>query len=168
MKSFHFVFLLWLYFGFPAGVRLLNFKFRLLVPGHVINSNWSIRVANGPRQLARNYCMMSAEIEPDFQFPSQMEHSALTSSAENARIYRSSRPIYSFDWSPNSSRFCSLAVGSFVTEARAQNGVDLVSLTDPQMTDFQATNPPISLQFPITKVQYSPHNVSSPFVSFFN
>lgn len=77
----------------------------------------------------------------------------------------SSLPIYSFDWSPHSAHFCSLAVGSFVTQRPLdgsinRNEVQMVSLTDPQVTDFLPQSSPIVLDYPITKVQYSPHRMT--------
>lgn len=77
----------------------------------------------------------------------------------------SSLPIYSFDWSPHSAHFCSLAVGSFVTQRPLdgsinRNEVQMVSLTDPQVTDFLPQSSPIVLDYPITKVQYSPHRMA--------
>ena len=78
----------------------------------------------------------------------------------------SSLPIYSFDWSPHSAHFCSLAVGSFVTQrpidpsTSTRNQVQFVTLTDPQVNDFQIQqSSPIFLDYPITKVQYSPHRM---------
>lgn len=72
-------------------------------------------------------------------------------------------PIYSFDWSPHSAHFCSLAVGSFITQRPvdgAFNQVQLATLSDPQVTDFQLSScPSIMLEYPVTKVQYSPHRV---------
>ena len=77
----------------------------------------------------------------------------------------SSLPIYSFDWSPHSAHFCSLAVGSFVTQrpldgSISRNEVQMVSLTDPQVLDFQPQSTPIVLDYPVTKVQYSPHRMN--------
>ena len=71
-------------------------------------------------------------------------------------------PIYSFDWSPNSAQFCSLAVGSFVTQRSTDspsNNVQFVGLTDPHASDFQELSAPITLDYPTTKVQYSPNRV---------
>lgn len=72
-------------------------------------------------------------------------------------------PIYSFDWSPHSAHFCSLAVGTFVTqrpqETSPRNQIQMAALSDPQMTDF-LSSAPITVDFPITKVQYSPHRMA--------
>lgn len=72
-------------------------------------------------------------------------------------------PIYSFDWSPHSAHFCSLAVGSFVTQRPTDGGisqrnqVQMATLSDPQVFEFQPSPPSALVDFPITKVQYSPH-----------
>lgn len=71
-------------------------------------------------------------------------------------------PIYSFDWSPHSAHFCSLAVGSFVTQRPLgidcpRNQVQFSNLTDPQISEFSASSNSIQIDFPITKVQFSPH-----------
>lgn len=78
----------------------------------------------------------------------------------------STLPIYSFDWSPHSAHFCSLAIGSFVTQKpldgslNQRNQVQLATLSDPQVTDFQSSPSSILLDYPVTKVQYSPHRVN--------
>lgn len=97
-------------------------------------------------------------------------------SNSNHPTYRShtlsTLPIYSFDWSPHSSHFCSLAVGSFVTQRPAavalgdqslndRNSVNFLGLTDPHANEFQSLSTAIVTDFPITKVQYSPHRVSA-------
>lgn len=73
-------------------------------------------------------------------------------------------PIYSFDWSPHSAHFCSLAVGTFVTQrphdSSPRNQVQLAALSDPQSTEFIPQSAPIVVDFPITKVQYSPHRIA--------
>ena len=100
------------------------------------------------------------------------------STSNHPTTYRShtlsTLPIYSFDWSPHSSHFCSLAVGSFVTTQRPaaavaignqslndRNSVNFLGLTDPQANEFQSLSTAIVTDFPITKVQYSPHRVST-------
>lgn len=87
-----------------------------------------------------------------------------SSPTRNHRLFTSSTvPIYSFDWSPHSAHFCSLAVGTFVTQQPLssdsfRNQVQLATLTDPQVTDFQSNSPAIiPVDYPITKVQFSPH-----------
>lgn len=92
--------------------------------------------------------------------------SAFPSSNPNRRSFKpSTLPIYSFDWSPHSAHFCSLAVGSFVTQRPVdgsinRNEVQMVSLTDPQVPDFQSQSTPIIVDYPVTKVQYSPHRMA--------
>lgn len=106
---------------------------------------------------------------PDLNY-SQEEFVLFMMSSFNPTLNRpsftpSSLPIYSFDWSPHSAYFCSLAVGSFVTQrslnaaSTNRNEVQIVSLTDPQVNEFQAHSAPIVLDYPITKVQYSPHRM---------
>jgi hypothetical protein len=105
--------------------------------------------------------MMSAEVDAVSHLPEYLDHSSpLAFAPESSRLFYSRRPIYSFDWSPNSSKFCSLAVGSFIASSGVSNIVELASLTDPQSTDFQVTCPAIPHQFPSTKVQFSPNRVS--------
>ena len=88
--------------------------------------------------------------------------------AQNHRLFTPGTvPIYSFDWSPHSAHFCSLAVGSFVTQRpiagdSSRNQVQLATLTDPQLSEFQWASPSgptagILVDYPITKVQFSPH-----------
>lgn len=106
-----------------------------------------------------------------------------TSTTPNFRTFRPSvAPIYSFDWSPHSAHFCSLAVGSFVTqrplETGRRNQVQLASLSDPQANDFlsntsssssssilsnsnTSSSLPITVEYPITKVQFSPHRIAN-------
>ena len=92
--------------------------------------------------------------------------SAFPTNPNHRSFLPSSIPIYSFDWSPHSAHFCSLAVGSFVTQRPPldasfnRNEVQMVSLTDPQTTDFQSQSTPIIVDHPVTKVQYSPHRMS--------
>jgi hypothetical protein len=103
--------------------------------------------------------MMSA-----FQAPTPTSTSASSASSSSQTI-RSVKlptlPIYSFDWSPNSSHFCSLAVGSFVTQpSRTGNDIQFIGLTDPHASDFQTVSPPITVEYPSTKVRYSPIRVN--------
>lgn len=90
------------------------------------------------------------------------------SSPTNHRIFSpTTAPIYSFDWSPHSAHFCALAVGSFVTQAPAgadchRNQVQLATLTDPQVAEFAVASSfsgvsSVFVDFPVTKVQFSPH-----------
>ncbi len=107
--------------------------------------------------------MMSTEVDSTGSLPEFLDHSSpLAFAPENSRLFYSRRPIYSFDWSPNSSKFCSLAVGSFIASSSVSNAVELASLTDPQSHEFQLTCPPISHTFPSTKVKFSPNRVSRP------
>lgn len=91
--------------------------------------------------------------------------SATFPSSNHRLLTPSTVPIYSFDWSPHSAHFCSLAVGTFVTQRPHQNSphnqIQLAALSDPQVADFSSQASSIVVDFPITKVQYSPHRVSS-------
>lgn len=110
--------------------------------------------ASPPYSSLLNYdCfMMSASSPPPFSPP-------------NHRLFTPpTAPIYSFDWSPHSAHFCSLAVGSFVTQTpfgvdSHRNQVQMATLTDPQVSEFSApsSTSSISVDYPITKVQFSPH-----------
>lgn len=89
-----------------------------------------------------------------------------TSNNPNHRTFTPSvLPIYSFDWSPHSAHFCSVAVGSFVTQRPSDgnlsnlNQVQMATLCNPQVTDFQLSSSLI-VDYPVTKVQYSPHRFS--------
>lgn len=95
--------------------------------------------------------------------------SAAPSNDPNHRIFTpTTQPIYSIDWSPHSAHFCSLAVGSFVTQRPEdgatiyqRNQLNMATLSDPQVLDFQSSGQqPILVDSPITKVQYSPHRFS--------
>ena len=71
-------------------------------------------------------------------------------------------PVYSFDWSPHSAHFCSLAVGTFAAQSHregTQNHLQLATLSDPQVKEFQLSPSAMLVDYPITKVQYSPHRV---------
>lgn len=99
----------------------------------------------------------------------QHNHDTHSMTHDSVKVFNSRQPIYSLDWSGHSSHFCSLAVGSFVTESPGAesfsdggcNSVQFPSLTDPHATEFSLATPTISLQFPSTKTMFSPNRVQT-------
>ena len=107
---------------------------------------------------------------PSPQYPQELNYTSLCMmrsasppSPANHRLFTpGTGPIYSFDWSPHSAHFCSLAVGSFVTQRPIgpnchQNQVLLATLSDPKVPEFSSPSNGIQIDYPITKVHFSPH-----------
>lgn len=118
--------------------------------------------------------MMSSNISDSSNQNQNNNNFTTPTSADQStyKSFKSSVPIYSFDWSPNSPHFASLAIGSFITGQQNQsrilkNEVQFVNWTDPQATAFNQSCPKIEVDFPPTKVQYSPHRVLNHFILYY-
>jgi hypothetical protein len=71
--------------------------------------------------------------------------------------YNYERPIYAFDWSSESAKFCHLAVASF--DRNPPNSVEFLSMTNPSDNELIKSEKSVNLQYPTTKVQWSPCKV---------